>query len=173
MFNGVILVVTIGVAVIALGLLIAILSWYKKVREGMSLVRTGQGGTKVAFDKGIFVVPVLHMYENMDLSVKTVEIARMKQDGLICRDNMRADIKVVFFVRVNQEKNDIIKVAQTIGCARASDPETLKELFEAKFSEALKTAGKRFDFVELYDSREKFKQEILHIIGTDLNGYVL
>jgi hypothetical protein len=46
-------------------------------------------------------------------------------------------------------------------------------LFDAKFSEALKTVGKQFDFIELYNSREQFKQEILRIIGTDLNGYVL
>jgi len=158
---------------IVVGCFFAAISWYKKVPQGQALIRTGQGGTKVVFDKGIFVIPVLHMVEQMDLSVKTIEIARLNKDGLICKDNMRADIKVVFFVRVNKETSDITTVAQTIGCVRASDPATLNVLFEAKFSEALKTAGKRFDFVDLYDSREKFKQEILGIIGTDLNGYVL
>ena len=163
----------IFLAVVFFLILILLARWYKKVPQGQALVRTGAGGNKVAFDRGMMVIPVLHMVERMDLSVKTVEIPRLKQDGLICKDNMRADIKVVFFVRVNQEMADIIKVAQTIGCVRASDPETLKNLFEAKFSEALKTAGKRFDFVELYDNREKFKMEILNIIGSDLNGYVL
>ncbi len=166
--------VIIGVLLlIILGAFAAAVSWYKKVPQGQALIRTGSGGTNVVFDKGMFVIPVLHMVEQMDLSVKTIEIARLSKDGLICKDNMRADIKVVFFVRVNKETSDITTVAQTIGCARASDPATLNTLFEAKFSEALKTAGKRFDFVDLYDSREKFKQEILGIIGTDLNGYVL
>ena len=172
--NSYIFLVVGGIlGLLVLGLLAAFTTWYKKVAQGQALVRTGNGGTKVAFDKGMFVVPVLHMVEHMDLSVKTIEIARMKKDGLICRDNIRADIKVVFFTRVNKEVKDIITVAQTIGCGRASDTEILNNLFEAKFSEALKTVGKRFDFVELYDSREKFKQEILMIIGTDLNGYVL
>ncbi len=161
------------ILIFTIGGIAAAMSWYKKVTQGQALIRTGSGGTKVVFDKGMFVVPVLHMVEQMDLSVKTIEIARLKHDGLICKDNMRADIKVVFFVRVNKETSDISTVAQTIGCARASDPATLNTLFEAKFSEALKTAGKRFDFVDLYDSREKFKHEILAIIGTDLNGYVL
>ncbi len=49
----------------------------------------------------------------------------------------------------------------------------MRELFDAKFSEALKTVGKQFEFVELYDKREKFKDEILKVIGTDLNGYRL
>jgi hypothetical protein len=46
-------------------------------------------------------------------------------------------------------------------------------LFNAKFSEALKTVGKHFDFTELYNQREQFKEQILKVIGTDLNGYVL
>ncbi|MDY3538311.1 flotillin family protein [Riemerella anatipestifer] len=86
---------------------------------------------------------------------------------------MRADIQVAFFVRVNKSVDDIINVGQTIGCQRASDISTLRELFEAKFSEALKTVGKKFDFIELYEARSEFRQEILNIIGTDLNGYVL
>ncbi len=173
MVSPVFLVIFGILALIIIGGLLAAVTWYKKVAQGQALIRTGSGGTNVVFDKGMFVIPVLHMVEQMDLSVKTIEIARMNKDGLICKDNMRADIKVVFFIRINKESSDIIKVAQTIGCARASDPTTLNTLFEAKFSEALKTAGKRFDFVDLYDSREKFKQEILGIIGTDLNGYVL
>lgn len=173
MVNAVGIIILVVVVVFVIGLLAAFMTWYKKVPQGQALVRTGSGGTKVVFDKGMFVIPVLHMVENMDLSVKTIEIARQHKDGLICKDNMRADIKVVFFVRVNKEARDITTVAQTIGCKRASDPQTLFNLFEAKFSEALKTVGKKFEFVELYDSREKFKQEILNIIGTDLNGYVL
>ncbi|HFA50458.1 MAG TPA: flotillin family protein [Bacteroidetes bacterium] len=171
--TNIIIVGLIIFAVVFIGILAAIFSWYKKVPQGQALVRTGSGGTKVVFDKGMFVIPVLHMVERMDLSVKTIEIARTSKDGLICKDNIRADIKVVFFTRVNKEVKDITKVAQTIGTARASDIDTLRVLFEAKFSEALKTVGKRFDFVDLYDSREKFKHEILGIIGTDLNGYVL
>ncbi|MCP3929272.1 MAG: flotillin family protein [Bacteroidetes bacterium] len=173
MLNSALLVVAVVIAVVIIGTLAAFMSWYKKVPQGQALIRTGSGGTKVTFDKGMFVIPVLHMVELMDLSVKTIEIARLKHDGLICKDNMRADIKVVFFTRVNKEAGDIVTVAQTIGCKRASDRATLHNLFEAKFSEALKTVGKRFEFVELYDSREKFKREILEIIGTDLNGYVL
>ena len=100
-------------------------------------------------------------------------ITREGKDGLICKDNMRADIQVAFFVRVNKSVDDIVNVAQTIGCQRASDISTLRELFEAKFSEALKTVGKKFEFIELYEARSEFRHEILSIIGTDLNGYVL
>jgi len=147
--------------------------FYKKVPQGEALVRTGFKGTKVATDRGMYVVPVFHRVEIMDISVKKIQIERLGNDGLVCKDNMRADIKVAFFVRVNSEVEFIKKVAQTIGCERASDIATLEELFEAKFSEALKTVGKKFQFTELYEARREFRDEIVDIIGTDLNGYTL
>ncbi|MGK0413755.1 MAG: flotillin [Polaribacter sp.] len=147
--------------------------FYKKIPQGQALVRTGFKGTKVATDRGLYVVPVFHRVEIMDISVKKIQIERLGNEGLICKDNMRADIKVAFFVRVNNEIDYIKKVAQTIGCARASDIETLEDLFEAKFSEALKTVGKKFQFIELYEARREFRDEIVDIIGTDLNGYTL
>ncbi|MFD0992297.1 flotillin family protein [Tenacibaculum geojense] len=154
-------------------LFIIIAAFYKKIPQGQALIKTGFGGTAVAFDKGMYVIPVLHRVEIMDISVKKIEVQRLESDGLICKDNMRADIKVAFFVRVNKSKEAIIEVAQTIGCARASYIETLEELFEAKFSEALKTVGKKFDFVQLYESRSEFRDEIISEIGRDLNGYTL
>ncbi|WP_237275006.1 flotillin family protein [Tenacibaculum ovolyticum] len=147
--------------------------FYKKVPQGQALVRTGFKGTKVATDRGMYVVPVFHRVEIMDISVKKIQIERLGNDGLLCKDNMRADIKVAFFVRVNNEVEFIKKVAQTIGCERASHHTTLEELFEAKFSEALKTVGKKFQFIELYEARREFRDEIVDIIGTDLNGYTL
>ncbi|WP_415326904.1 flotillin family protein [Chryseobacterium sp. MMS23-Vi53] len=167
------LIVGIIVIVIAtVGLIFWVLSMYKKTVQGIVILRTGYGGTKVFFNAGI-VIPIIHRMESMDISVKKLEISREGKAGLICKDNMRADIQVAFFIRVNKSVDDIINVGQTIGCQRASDTNTLRELFEAKFSEALKTVGKKFDFTELYEARSEFRQEILDIIGTDLNGYVL
>jgi uncharacterized membrane protein YqiK len=166
------LVVIIGGSLFLVLAIAMVLTWYKKVPQGKAIVRTGYGGITVKFNAAI-VVPVLHRMEWMDISIKKVEISRTGKDGLICKDNLRADIKVVFFVRVNPESTDVGKVAQTIGVERASHEDTLNTLFEAKFSEALKTVGKRFDFVDLYDARERFRQEILNAIGTNLNGYHL
>lgn len=147
--------------------------FYKKVPQGKALVRTGRKGTKVATDSGLYVIPVFHKVEIMDISVKKIQIERLEKDGLVCKDNLRADIKVAFFIRVNDDVKSIEKVAQTLGCERASHLSTLKELFEAKFSEALKTAGKKFDFADLYEARREFRTEIMDIIATDLNGYTL
>src|SRR5262245_1857464 len=151
---------------------ISVLTCYRKVDQGKALVRNGMGGTKVSF-AGIVVFPVVHKAETIDISVKRVEIDRNGKNGLICMDNLRADIKVAFFVRVNQTPEDVLRVAQSIGCDRASSQAAMVELFDAKFSEALKTVGRQFHFVDLYNSRDKLKEGILKTIGTDLNGFVL
>lgn len=168
----VISVIVIFVLLTLLGGLFMLVKLYQKVEQGRALVRNGMGNTKVSFS-GMLVFPVIHRAELIDISVKRVEIYRHGPEGLICQDNIRADIKVVFFVRVNKTAQDVMQVAQLLGCERASQEKALVELFDAKFSEALKTVGKQFDFVDLYNSRERFKEEILKIIGTDLNGYVL
>ena len=172
MFENVTLIVTIASVVVAVGLIAWLVSLYKKVPQGKAMVITGARGIRVSFS-GTLVIPVLERLEVMDTSIKKVEIERIGKDGLICNDNLRADIKVAFFVRVNPEVPDVKKVAQMIGCERASDINTLNTLFEAKFSEALKTVGKEFLFEKLYDGRADFKSKILKIIGKDLNGYVL
>lgn len=169
---NVILIVIAAVVIILVGILALFSKFFRKVEQGKVIVRNGIGGPCVSFG-GMLVLPILHRCEIMDISVKRVEINREGKDGLICKDNLRADIRVAFFVRVNQTREDVLKVAQLLGCQKASDPTTLMEFFDAKFSEALKTVGKKFDFVQLYTERETFKNEILQIIGTDLNGYVL
>ncbi|QDV25081.1 flotillin family protein [Aureliella helgolandensis] len=159
--------------ILVIGILALISRFYKKVGPDEAIVRTGWGGMQVVTANGIFVMPVVHHSEKMDLTLKSFEIAREGAEGLICKDNIRADIRVAFFIRIDKTQEEMCEVAQSIGCKRASQLETLRELFDSKFSEALKTVGKQFEFVELYDKREQFKGEILKVIGTDLNGYRL
>ncbi|PWS47635.1 hypothetical protein DKT74_04580, partial [Streptomyces sp. ZEA17I] len=145
---------------------------FRKVEQGKALIISKTKKVDVTFT-GAVVLPVLHKAETMDISVKKIEIHRAGREGLICQDNIRADIQITFFVRVNKTVEDVIKVAQSIGTERASDRAAIQEFFAAKFSEALKTVGKQLDFVDLYTKREEFRDRIIQVIGTDLNGYHL
>ncbi len=171
--------VILTVMFVSLGLVVLLVAgalfarFYRKVEQGKALIVNKMKSEPTVTFTGATVWPVLHKAEVMDISVKTIEIDRRAKDGLICRDNIRADIKVTFFVRVNKTVEDVVKVAQSIGCARASDPGTLEALFSAKFSEGLKTVGKQLDFVDLYTKRHEFRDAIINLIGRDLNGYVL
>jgi uncharacterized membrane protein YqiK len=168
-----IILITVAAAIILLGAFSLFASFYKKVPQGKAMiVSTLSKEPKVTFT-GSMVLPVIHLREMMDIDLKTIEIDRRGSDGLICRDNIRADIKVTFFVRVNKTTEDVLKVAQAVGVDRASDQGAVEELFAAKFSEALKTVGKRMDFIMLYEERDAFRDDIIKVIGKDLNGYVL
>lgn len=166
---GVLVAVCLLVVVVALLVLTRL---YRKVDQGRALIVSKTRRVDVTFT-GSVVLPVLHRAEVMDISVKTIEISREGRDGLICRDNIRADIRISFFVKVNKTEQDVIKVAQAVGTARASDQKTLQTLFHAKFAEALKTVGKQLDFTDLYTHREELRYKIIELIGVDLNGYHL
>ncbi len=155
-------------------LMAAIKAFWRMVEQGQVLIVNRLTSTEPSVHfTGAMVWPIVNKAEIMDISVKTIEVDRKGINGLICKDNIRADIQVTFFVRINKTTEDVIRVATTVGVARASDRGTLENLFQAKFSEALKTVGKRLEFIQLYNERDQFKEEIIKVIGRDLNGYCL
>lgn len=167
------LVVAVALAFVIIGVFTLLARFYRQVDQGKALIVNTLKAEPLVTFTGAVVYPIIHRAEVMDISVKTIEIDRRGKEGLICKDNIRADIKVTFFVRVNKTQEDVLKVAQSIGCVRASDQVTIEGLFEAKFAEALKTVGKRLNFEDLYKERDHFKDAIIEVIGKDLNGFVM
>ena len=167
-------IVFIGMsALIFLGTLIVVARCYRRVEQGKVLViNRPQGEPHVAFN-GAVVVPLIQQAELMDISLKTLEIQRRGKEGLRTRNGIRVDVRATFFVMVNKTREDILQVARTVGCARAGEPETLKTLFEGRFIEALELVCANFDAEDLASHRGEFKDEVIKVIGRDLNGYVL
>lgn len=164
----------VGTILIVIVSLFAIVkAFYVKVPQGTALIVNDLSATPKVHFTGALVYPIIYKKEFMRISLITLEIDRRGKDGLICRDNMRADIVVAFYLRVNETQQDVLRVAKAIGVDRASDREAVNELFNAKFSEALKTVGKQIEFVKLFENRQEFRDRIVEVIGNDLNGYVL
>jgi uncharacterized membrane protein YqiK len=168
------LYLAIGIGVLfVFSLLIMVAKFYNKVEQGQVLIINKLRAEPEISTTGGMVIPVIHKKEIMDISTKRMMLERKGRSGLICQDNIRADIIITFYIRVNETKEDILRVAKQVGCDRSSYPETLQELFEAKFSEALKTVGKQLNFTELFTQRDIFRDKIKEVIGQDLSGYVL
>ncbi|KRA16844.1 MULTISPECIES: flotillin family protein [unclassified Lysobacter] len=148
-------------------------AFYIKVPQGTALIVNDLSATPKVHFTGALVYPVIYKKELMQISLITLEVDRRGKDGLICKDNMRADITVAFYLRVNETQQDVLKVAKAVGTERASDRGAVNELFNAKFSEALKTVGKKFEFTDLFENRQDFRDRVLETIGNDLNGYLL
>src|ERR1041384_4011023 len=122
-------IVLVGVGgVLVLGILRLIARTWRQVEQGRAMIVNKMGTEPKVTFTGAIVLPIVNKAEVMDLSVKTIDVSRRAKDGLICADNIRADIKVTFFVRVNKTVDDVLRVAQSIGCVRASQQATLEVL---------------------------------------------
>ena len=120
------LIIGIG-ALVAILVCLAILKRFKptliKVEQGNAIVRSRAIALPVLMDpkgvnvffNGVYVVEAFDVWEFMDISVKTIDIDRRGKDGLICRDNIRADISVSFYVRVLPNEDAVTQVAGTVG----------------------------------------------------------
>ena len=144
---------------------------YRKPGPEEAIVRTGVGGLSVATGRGVLVVPILQQAQRLDLSVKRLVIEREGRNGLVCKDGIRADIRVEFHIRVNSLREDIQRVVELVGPQRAAEIGTLQELFEGRFSEILSAIASQHHFAELFSNRFIFRDEILKLVGTDLDGY--
>ena len=168
-----VVVTVIAVIIFLWGLAGLFKAFYIKVEQGTALIVNDMSSTPKVHFTGALVYPIIYKKELMRISLITLEVDRRGNDGLICADNMRADISVAFYLRVNETSVDVLKVAKSIGAERASDRAAVDQLFSAKFSEALKTVGKQLQFVDLFENRQMFREKIIEVIGEDLNGYVL
>ncbi|MBD2813212.1 flotillin family protein [Xenorhabdus sp. Flor] len=167
------LIIIATIIIVILGFFGIFKAFYIKVPQGTALIVNDMSSQPKVHFTGALVYPVIYKKEFMRISLLTLEVDRRGKDGLICKDNLRADITVAFYLRVNETTEDILKVAKSIGVERASDHNAVNTLFSAKFSEALKTVGKQLELAKLFEDRQNFRDRIVDVIGKDLNGYAL
>ena len=169
-----------GTIVLALAIAGILATWYKKVdTRGQALIINGKTKITATLTGGI-CYPIINTHEYMDITRKKISVERRGQrgetgeeyEGLHCKDNIRADLKVDFYIGVNPEENDILKVAEH-SVKNVGNIAYLKEYFTPKFSEALKTTVKQFDFENLLTDRVEFREAVKQVIGNDLDGFKL
>ncbi|MEM1131874.1 MAG: flotillin family protein [Pseudomonadota bacterium] len=174
--EGLINIGVIGVIVVAalIFIIITITRLYKRATKEVAFVRTGFGGEKVVMNGGALVLPVLH--ETMPVNMNTVRLAveRKNADALITLDRLRIDVKAEFYVRVRPDAEALAMAAQTLGL-RTMHPESLKDLVEGKFVDALRSVAAGMSMNELHEQRADFVQKVQQVSSNDLamNGLEL
>ena len=169
---GLIAIVAGAMLLVVVGVLVALTRLYHRVDRGSAVIVSGAREARVSFT-GALVLPLLHHAESIALGVQAIVVDRCGAQGVVCRDSIRADLRVTFLVRINQTTEDVLKVSQSVGCARASDPAVLHELFAAKFTDAMEVVARQMDFAELHRRRDLFRDELVAVIGQDLLGFIL
>ena len=126
------------VGLLVIGMIFARL--YRRSSKELAFVRTGLGGQKVVMDGGAIVLPIFHECVSINMNTLKLEVSRSGSDSLITLDRLRVDAVAAFFVRVIPSTEGVANAAQTLG-QRTMDPDSLKELVEDKFVDALRAAA--------------------------------
>lgn len=167
--------IVVGVALIglfAVGMIFARL--YRRSSKEQAFVRTGLGGQKVVMDGGAIVLPIFHECVSINMNTLKLEVSRSGADSLITLDRLRVDAVAAFFVRVSPSVDGVANAAQTLG-QRTMHPDSLKELVEDKFVDALRAAAVSMSMHQLLDKRGDFIQAVQNAVSEDLlkNGLEL
>jgi len=144
----------------------------KKAQLDQALVRQGVGGTKVSLSN-LPVYPILHQVQVIDLSLKTLTLSLREVNAVLCKDYIKADFKVTVFLKVNPNEQDIATVAQVFDIHQLNDKEYLGHYFLPQVESAIRTVTSAFEYIQLYEEREKFVNHVLEVIGRDLSGFKL
>lgn len=160
------------VGLLTIGLVLARL--YRRSSKELAFVRTGLSGQKVVMDGGAIVLPVFHECVNINMNTLKLEVSRAGADSLITLDRLRVDAVAAFFVRVIPSVEGVANAAQTLG-QRTMHPDSLKELVEDKFVDALRAAAVSMSMHQLLDKRADFIQAVQNAVSEDLlkNGLEL
>jgi uncharacterized membrane protein YqiK len=174
------IVAVIVVVLIILVLMRSIISAYVKTPANRAFVRTGglfrrpNAPPKVVMNGGAWVFRTIHELTWVDLGTMAIEIERTENNALLTIDPQYADIKAIFYIKVNPTVEGIIDAARTIG-GKQVDANAVKALVDAKLDGALRDVAASFSLMSLHQEREKFIQEVQNRLKTDLeeNGLVL
>lgn len=143
--------------IVIVGLVMARL--FRRASKEVSFVRTGFGGQKVIMNGGALVFPILHEVIPVNMNTLRLEVRRHQDQALITRDRMRVDVQAEFYVRVQPTTESIANAAQTLG-QRTMHPQSLKELVEGKFVDALRAVAAEMAMEELHEQRVSFVQKV-------------
>ena len=164
---------------IAVAIVVAIIVWlmnwlYLRSSKERAFVRTGLGGQKVVMNGGAFVLPIVHEVVPVNMNTLRLEVSRGRDKALITKDRMRVDVVSEFYVRVQAGVDAIASAAQTLG-QRTLEPETLKELVEGKFVDALRTVAAEMTMEEMHEKRGEYVKRVKSVVAGDLlqNGLEL
>src|SRR5262245_42774309 len=132
--------VGIGLAVVlvVIVLFFALVSrFYVKAPADRAYVRTGSGRPRVVVNGGGCVSPTFHEITWVDLRTMDIDIERTEVNALLTIDPQYADIRAIFYIKVNPIAEDIERAARTIGGSSVGT-DSVKRLVESKLEGALR-----------------------------------
>jgi uncharacterized membrane protein YqiK len=143
-------------AAIVIAVLAYLLHWlYRRSSKDVPFVRTGLGGEKVVMGGGALVLPIVHDVTDVSMNTLRLEVQRTREKALITKDRMRIELQVEFYVRVMPNAESIAAAARTLG-HRTMNPETLRDLVQGRFVDAMGAAAASMTMEHIHEKRADF-----------------
>lgn len=155
-----------GIILVALAIAVAVylLHWlYRRSSKEVSFVRTGLGGEKVVLSGGAFVLPIIHDITVVGMRTLRIEVRRGGEQSLITADKMRVEMVAEFYVRVRPERDAVSIAAQSLG-RRTLEPDSLRELVEGRFIDALGVVAAKMSMDEMQEQRGVYAKQVRGIV---------
>lgn len=171
--------IVVALALIALFLV----SRYRVASETSEVLIIKRMNGKIAVAKtGGFVWPIINTSQKFSIHRRVIDVYSGSEknsirdnqvvkigSGIHCKDNIRADLQVSFYLKVSQ----IESIAESFNYIQLTDQKAFSDFFVSKLSEALKTAAREYEFVDLMDHRDQFRKSVIEVLNEDLYGFIL
>jgi uncharacterized membrane protein YqiK len=153
---------------------IAVLWWllsklYQRSTTDWSFVRTGFLGERVAISGGALVIPVLHEVTRVNMNTLRISLTHLNENALITQDRLRANIEADFYVRVKADKRAVAAAARTLG-SRTASVDSMRQLLEARFNDALRTAAAQQPMEGLHENRGAYSTRVRELASQGLES---
>ena len=168
--NGADIIAIIMLVTIIVAIIVYLLHWlYRHSSKDLSFVRTGFGGEKVVMGGGALVLPIVHDITEVSMNTLRIEVRRAGEKSLITRNRMRIEVIVEFFIRVVPTAASVAAAARTLG-SRTLDPESLRDLVQGRFVDAMGAVGATMTMEEIHENRGEYIRGVKSLVADSLTA---
>ena len=168
--TGADIIATIILTALAIAIFVYLLHWlYRRSSKEVSFVRTGLRGEKVVISGGAFVLPIIHNITSVGMRTLRIEVKRGGDKSFITKNRMRVEIVAEFYVRVTPSKEAVSIAAGTLG-KRTMEPESLRDLVQGRFVDALGIVAAKMSMEEIQEQRGEYIKAVKVIVAESLGS---
>ena len=168
--TGADIIATIILTALAIAIFVYLLHWlYRRSSKEVSFVRTGLRGEKVVISGGAFVLPIIHNITSVGMRTLRIEVKRGGDKSFITKNRMRVEIVAEFYVRVTPSKEAVSIAAGTLG-KRTMEPESLRDLVQGRFVDALGIVAAKMSMEEIQEKRGEYIKAVKGIVAESLGS---
>ena len=168
--TGADIIAIIILAALSIAIVVYLLHWlYRRSSKEVSFVRTGLSGEKVVLSGGAFVLPIVHNITTVGMRTLRIEVKRSGDKSFITKNRMRVEIVAEFYVRVTPTKEAVSIAAGTLG-KRTMEPESLRDLVQGRFVDALGVVAAQMSMEEIQEKRGEYINAVKGIATESLSS---